>query len=327
MAELQELADWLVRWLQDDESLRLTVLAGVALAVFILSLVAAQRLRAWADPVKRRLDAQAAEYEAVVGAVNQARDPNTLRLLERLGRGLVPLDARKRSRITTKLTQAGYRSSRASALFYAAKIIGLVIVPLIVGGTLFALDMEQEMLLMLTALSLLIGLLLPDSWLAKRVRKRQGVLRRALPDALDLMVVCVEAGLGLNAAIQRVAAEMKRQHPELAHEFNTTMVQIRAGLDTRTALEDMVLRTGLEEIKGLVNTLVQALRFGTGIATTLRVFSDEMRDKRLKSAEEQAAKVSNKMLLPIGLFMIPAFLIIAIGPPLIELGKRFSGGL
>ncbi|NBC46460.1 MAG: type II secretion system F family protein [Gammaproteobacteria bacterium] len=327
MAELQELADWLTRWLQDEESLRLTVLAGVALIVFVLSLIAAQRLRAWADPVKRRLEAQAAEYEAVVGAVSQARDPNTLRLLERLGRGLVPLDARKRSRIATKLAQAGYRSNRAAALFYAAKIIGLVVLPVIVGGTLLFLGMEPDVLLLLTALSLLIGVLLPDSWLAKRVRKRQGVLRNALPDALDLMVVCVEAGLGLNAAIQRVASEMKRQHPELSNEFNITIVQIRAGLDTKVALEDMVPRTGLDEIKGLVSTLVQALRFGTGIATTLRVFSDEMRDKRLKAAEEQAAKVANKMLLPIGLFMIPAFLIIALGPPLIELGKRFSGGL
>ncbi|MBK5931121.1 type II secretion system F family protein [Halochromatium salexigens] len=323
---LASLTEALNRWAENVDLLRLGVVGGSALAVFLISLVIAWLMRAWNDPVKRRLDAQVAEYEAAIGAVTPDRDPNTLRLLERLGQGLVPLDARKRGRIVIKLTQAGFRSNRAAPIFFATKIVGMLVLPLVVGVSLWLLGMDQSTLFMLVGLTLSIGLLLPDSWLAKRVRKRQTVLRRALPEALDMMVVCVEAGLGLTAAIQRVAREIDHQHPELAKEFTLTMVQMRAGLDTKTALEDMVQRAGVEEIKSLVGTLIQAIRFGTSIANTLRIFSDDMRDKRLKAAEEQAAKVGNKMLIPIGLFMIPAFLIIAVMPPIMDIGRSFSGG-
>jgi tight adherence protein C len=326
MEMLESLADALNRWAEQTDLLRLGVVSGSALAVFLVSLVIAWAMRAWSDPVKRRLDAQIAEYEAAIGAVTPDHDPNTLRLLERLGQGLVPLDARKRRHIVVRLTQAGFRSNRAPPIFFATKIVGMLVLPLVIGVSLWLLEMDQTTLLILVGLTFSIGLLLPDSWLAKRIRKRQTVLRRALPEALDMMVVCVEAGLGLTAAIQRVAKEIEHQHPELSKEFTLTMVQMRAGLDTKTALEDMVQRTGVDEIKSLVGTLVQAIRFGSSIANTLKIFSDDMRDKRLKAAEEQAAKVGNKMLLPIGLFMIPAFLIIAIAPPLISIGESFSGG-
>jgi len=318
--------DWLRQWAREHDLLRLGVIGGVWLLAFLIIIGIAQRVRAWADPIKRRIDLQVAEYEATVGAVTGDRDPNTLRLLERLGQGLVPVDAQKRSRILSKLTQAGLRGTRATAFFYAAKVIGLVVLPIVIGVSLLFVDgMPTPTLLMLVMLAVLVGGLLPDSWLAKRVRKRQAELRRSLPDALDMLVICVEAGLGLNAAIQRVADEMALQHPELAREFSLTIIQMRAGLETRAALQDMVERTGSEEIKSLVSTLIQALRFGTGIANTLRVYSEEIRDKRLKAAEEQAAKVSTKMLVPIGLFMIPAFLIIAVGPPLINMARNFGG--
>lgn len=326
MDGLDQLIEMLRQWAQTQDLLRLSVIAGVWLLVFVSVLGIALRIRAWTDPLKRRVDLQIAEYEATLGIATSGRNARALRLLERLGQGLVPLDAGKRGRILTKLTQAGFRSTRATALFYAAKVIGLVLLPIVVGlGLLFVEQMPTATLLMLVMLALAVGGLLPDSWLAKRVRKRQAVLRRSLPDALDMLVICVEAGLGLNAAIQRVAEEMAVQHPELAREFSLTIIQMRAGLETRAALEDMVQRTGSEEIKSLVSTLIQAMRFGTGIANTLRVYAEEMRDKRLKAAEEQAAKASTKMLIPIGLFMLPAFLIIAVGPPLINLARNFSG--
>ncbi|MEA3640846.1 MAG: type II secretion system F family protein [Lamprobacter sp.] len=320
------LSDSLNRWAENADLLRLGVVLSSALAVFLISLVIAWLIRAWSDPVKRRLDAQVAEYEAAIGTVTPDRDPNTLRLLERLGQGLVPLDVRKRSRIVIKLSQAGFRSNRAAPIFFASKIVGLLVLPLVVGASLWLLGMDRNMILMLSLLTLSIGILLPDYWLVKRVRKRQTVLRRALPEALDMMVVCVEAGLGLTATIQRVAKEIEHQHPQLSNEFTLTMVQMRAGLDTKTALEDMVQRTGVDEIKSLVGTLIQAIRFGTSIANTLRIFSDDMNDKRLKAAEEQAAKVGNKMIIPIAVFMIPAFLIIAIAPPLLDMGNYFGGG-
>ena len=128
------LIEALNRWAENVDLLRLGVIMGSALAVFLISLFIAWQMRAWTDPVKRRLDAQVAEYEAAIGAVTPDRDPSTLRLLERLGQGLVPLDARKRRRIVVKLTQAGLRSNRAAPLFYATKIVGLLILPVVFGS-------------------------------------------------------------------------------------------------------------------------------------------------------------------------------------------------
>ncbi|MFP4077402.1 MAG: hypothetical protein ACLFTD_13125, partial [Halochromatium sp.] len=158
MELLASLIEALNRWVEDADLLRLGVIAGVALAVFLISLVIAWLIRAWSDPVKRRLDAQIAEYEAAIGAVTPDRDPNTLRLLERLGQGLVPLDARKRRRIVIKLTQAGFRSNRAAPIFYATKIVGMLVLPLVIGASLWLLDMDQEILLMLVGLTFSVGL-------------------------------------------------------------------------------------------------------------------------------------------------------------------------
>jgi len=156
------------------------------------------------------------------------------------------------------------------------------------------------------------------------VRRRQRHLRHALPDALDLMVVCAEAGLGLNAAIKRVADEMGVQHPELAEELDLVMMQTRAGMDSRSALKELERRTGLDDIRAFVTTLLQALRFGTSIAQSLRIFSDDMRDKRLQQAQEKAARLSLTMLMPIALCMLPMFFVILLGPSLISLHKAFT---
>ena len=162
---------------------------------------------------------------------------------------------------------------------------------------------------------------LPDLWVARKARKRKDKLRKGLPDALDLMVVCTEAGLGLNAAIQRVSEEIEIQHTDLAEELQLVMMQIRAGMDNRTALKELELRTGVDDIRAFVTTLIQSMRFGTSIADSLRVFSEEMRDKRLQRVQEAAAKLSVKMLGPIGLFIFPSFLLIAIGPAVMTLMK------
>jgi hypothetical protein len=139
-------------------------------------------------------------------------------------------------------------------------------------------------------LALPIGLILPDYILVKLIRKRQSAVRRGLPDVLDMLVVCSEAGMGLNAAIQRVALEMDIQHPILADELKTTMLHMGAGMDGRTALQELANRTGLDEMRSLAATLQQAMRFGTSISETLRAYSEEMRNKRLEAAQEQAAQ-------------------------------------
>ena len=134
---------------------------------------------------------------------------------------------------------------------------------------------------------------------------------------MDLLVVCVEAGLGLAAAIQRVADELAISHPELASELFIVNAEIRAGVERVRALQGLADRTGLDDIRGLVSLLAQSLRFGTSVAETLRVYSDEFRDKRMQRAEEQAAMIGTKLIFPLVLFLFPSFFLVMIGPAIL----------
>ena len=169
------------------------------------------------------------------------------------------------------------------------------------------------------------GMLLPNIILSKMVEKRGKALTHGFPDALDLLVVCVESGLGLAAAIQRVSDELGVSHPELAFELSTVNSEIRMGVQREQALRNLADRTGLEDIRGLVGLLIQTMRFGTGIADTLRVYSEEFRDKRTQKAEEQAAKMGTKLVFPLVLFMFPIFFIVAIGPAVLRIIDAFTG--
>jgi tight adherence protein C len=139
-------------------------------------------------------------------------------------------------------------------------------------------------------------------------------LRNGFPDALDLLVVCIEAGLGLGAAIERVARDLEVSHNELAEELRLVNVEMRAGVERPTALRNLAERTGLADIRGLVGLLVQTMRFGTSVADALRVYSEEFRDKRMQKAEEQAALIGTKLIFPLVTCLFPAFFIVAVGP-------------
>jgi tight adherence protein C len=154
--------------------------------------------------------------------------------------------------------------------------------------------------------------------------KRLKLLRHGFPDALDMLVVCVEAGLGMSQALQRVSDELTVSHPELAMELALVNAEIRAGVDRVIALKNLAERTGLEDIRGLVSLLVQTLRFGTSVAESLRVYSDEFRDKRMQKAEELAAKMGTKLIFPLIVFLFPGFFVIAIGPAVIALIDVFG---
>jgi tight adherence protein C len=167
-------------------------------------------------------------------------------------------------------------------------------------------------------------LLLPNFVLHKLTDKRIRALTNGFPDALDLLVVCVESGLGLAAAIQRVADELGVSHPELAFELALVNAEIRVGVQREQALKNLADRTGLEDIRGLVGLLVQTMRFGTGVADALRVYSEEFRDKRTQKAEEQAAKMGTKLVFPLVLFMFPIFFIVAVGPAVLRIIDAFA---
>jgi tight adherence protein C len=276
------------------------------------------------DPVKKRVGEVKDEHRrSGLGD----RPHATEQLVERLGGIIQPKkgDDKRVGNIAKQLRYAGYNRASAVRLFFGARLLSIVALPvLVVIGSVGtgAASFNDALVYALGAAAL--AYVLPDLWLSRKARKRQERIRRGLPDALDLMVVCAEAGLGLNAAIQRVANEIEIQHPDLAGELQLMMMQTRAGIDVRTALKDFDERTNIDDIRSFVTTLLQSMRFGTSIAESLRIYSEEMRDKRLQRAQELAAKLSIKMLAPIALCIMPAFLLVAIGPAIISLTQMMQ---
>jgi len=325
--------DWFIQlnirissWLDDPEVLQWAFFAGLGLLVFLLFMLIGRQIQRRFDPIKERIETFATEGSLTSAQrLNLDQEARGQRLLERLGRGLAPSDAFKSSKTNLRLAQLGYRRQRDIQAFYGVKIATAIGLPLFALSIFILLGKPLQSVLPIAAIALPLGLIAPDYWLTKKFKKRQAALKRALPDALDMLVVCTEAGLGLNAGIQRIALEMDIQHPELADELKTTMLHMGAGMDSRTALQGLAQRTDLEEMRSLVSTLHQAMRYGTSVAETLRAYSEEMRDKRLEFAQEQAAKVGVKMLIPIALFMLPSVMLVVMGPPMIKLLSSLGG--
>jgi tight adherence protein C len=209
--------------------------------------------------------------------------------------------------------------------FYLIKVGLAVVAPTLVYiVSRFLPGMSGTSVTMYMIVAAAVGLLAPNIVLDKMVESRLKKLRHGFPDALDLMVVCVEAGLGLNQTLQRVADELMVSHPELSLELALVNSEMRAGVDSVSALKSLADRTGLEDIRGLVSLLVQTIKFGTSVGESLRVYSAEFRDKRMQKAEEMAAKIGTKMIFPLIVFMFPGFFVVAIGPAVIALMKVFG---
>jgi tight adherence protein C len=210
-------------------------------------------------------------------------------------------------------------------VFYAIKTLLAIVLPFLVFACArFFPEIGTQTIAIYAMMGAGIGLLAPNYVLHKMVQSRMKRLRQGFPDALDLLVVCVEAGLGLGQALQRVADELMVSHPELSVELATVTAEMRASVPRETALKNLADRTGLADIRGLVGLLVQSMRFGTSVADALRVYSEEFRDKRMQAAEEQAAKMSTKLIFPLVLCMFPVFFIVAIGPAVLRLIDVFA---
>ena len=223
------------------------------------------------------------------------------------------------SRFRARLVHAGYRKERAVEIFFGAKIaLGLVLasLPLLVAW-LRASPMSSSKVLAIVLGA--VGFYAPNMWLRSRVRGRQLAIVRALPDTLDLMVTCVEAGLGLEAALQRITHEIGLSSPVLASELRQTVMEIQAGVARADAFRRLAERTGLEELRTLSAMLIQTEMFGTSIARALRVHSDGMRVRRTHRAEEKGATVSVKMMLPLILCILPALFTVILGPALVRI--------
>lgn len=287
---------------------------------FLLVLGISLLLLAAADPVRRRLDRLAGHVEPQHKAVARV-----LHVLAPVNKYLLPARDRERGRIEKQLAYAGFRAPNALQVFYSIKTgLALVFLCAMVVSSLWLPTLPTLQLLVYALLAAFAGLVLPNFVLEHLVKRRQKRLRDGFPDALDMLVVCVEAGLGLTASIQRVADELRFSHPELAAELSLVTAEMRAGVDREVALKGLADRTGLEDIHGLVSLLLQTLKFGTSIADTLRVYAEEFRDKRMQRAEEQAAKIGTKLVFPLVLCLFPSFFVVAVGPAVIRFIQVFS---
>ena len=213
------------------------------------------------------------------------------------------------------LARAGFRRPEAQSAILAARVLLIVVLESVVIFTGF----YQNNPIFILLIALVLGYMAPDFWLTYRVKERQQQIRLALPDALDLLVICVEAGLGLDQSLLYISQELKLAHPALCEEFDIVNAEVNVGKTRIEAMRSLAERTGVEDLKGLVATLIQTDRFGTSVAKALRVHSDELRTRRRQRAEEMAAKTAVKMVIPLVFFIFPALFVVTLGPAVISL--------
>ncbi len=230
------------------------------------------------------------------------------------------------SGVRLRFLQAGFRDGNAIRIFYAIKSLLTFVVPTIVYVVLWRFGPPMTTIKMVSYVLgvAALGYYLPDFFVRFRTNTRVQAMQDTLPDMIDLLIICTESGLGIDAAITRVARDSARTSPLLSQEFYLTSLEIRAGAGRVTALRNMALRTNLEDLRGFVSMLIQADKFGTSIADSLRIQSEMMRVKRMQRAEEKAAKVPVKMLLPLILFIFPVLMIVLIGPAIMQMSALFS---
>ncbi|MGK5080386.1 type II secretion system F family protein [Janthinobacterium sp. HLX7-2] len=228
----------------------------------------------------------------------------------------VPEEGWDESPIRIRFINAGWRKSYAPGLFYAAKTGLTLLLPLLAYLLLRHGDHNFFLWLISAAAA---GYYLPNIWLKHCLKERQREIFETFPDALDLMTVCVEAGLAMDAALARVAQEIGMKSEILAEELQLVTLELRAGSAKDKALRNLALRTGVEDVDSLVTLLIQAERFGTSIAASLRVQSDQLRTKRRQRAEETAAKIALKLLFPLIFFIFPSLMVVLMGPAILQI--------
>ena len=238
------------------------------------------------------------------------------KVLKPLGE-ILPRSPEEMSRQEKRLAQAGIRRRDAPYILYGIKIALALI--LIVVFTMAAPPKTNVVLAI--ALAVLFGALIPDIIVSRLIKNRKESLQRALPDALDLAVVSVEAGLGLDQSLVRIGQELKKVYPALSDELNLYSLEVNAGRKRADAMRNLGQRTEVDDIKSFVTVLIQTDRFGTSVAQSLRVFADSMRTKRRQRAEEHAAKMGVKMIPPIVFFIFPAIFVVVLGPAAIQFAR------
>jgi tight adherence protein C len=219
-----------------------------------------------------------------------------------------------------RLTRAGYRGESAIKVFYGCKVL----TPLLLCVICFVTNLASVGPFFVYASALGLGFLAPDFWLGRMIKTRQKKMQKGLPDVLDLLVICIEAGLSLDQATARTSTELKGAQPELCDEFGVLVLEQRAGRARADAWKHMGERTGVESLRNLVSVLVQSEQFGTSVAKTLRQHADSLRQQRIQQVEEMAAKTSVKLIFPLVFFIFPALFLVVLGPAVITMMEQFQ---
>lgn len=260
----------------------------------------------------------------------QTIEADSASLAERLAEPiskLIPPSAKGAHKLQKELMQAGFRSSMAPAVYRATQVLMMIGFPLLIFmvWTILARPLNGALVPLVCAFA--VGFILPRFMLNRMMASRKLRITWGLADALDLMVITMEAGLGLNAAMVKVCEELKEVHPDISKEFELANLEIRVGRERSEALRNLADRSGVEDLNSLVGMLIQADRFGTSIARAVRVYSDSLRTKRRQRAEQAAQKAAFKLLLPLGGFLFPTMFIVILGPAMLNIIDMLGGGV
>jgi len=310
----------LVNLLGNADAGRQGVVFLLAVAIFFVGVTGLLLLARRFDPLRSRVDSLMIQDTAQESAMERWSEK-----MDRIAHVFLPKNQALQKSTKDRLSHAGYRSRNSLAVYYFIRSLAIIALPALVL-LLYPLfpKIEPQKIVLYAAMAGIVGMIAPSYFLDKKIARQQRLIRNGLPDAIDLLVVCTEAGLGLNAALLRVAEVIVEIHPVLAEELLLVTSEMRAGVDRNQAMANLARRTGVEDIKGLVTVLAQSMRFGTSIGQTLRIYAEEFRDKRMQKADEEAAKLATKMIFPLVLCILPSFFIIAMGPAVIKAMAVFS---
>jgi len=303
--------------------LPLLVFLSITLAVWAVLSALADRKNGAEDRLRRIMNPAVGRKQAEekVAGRQEKFQAQVTKAANKLGQSLRPSDEEELGKVRLKLLNAGFRNENAVAILFGAKLI-LMLLGLAITFPIVALKygMTRNAFTM-TAVAGGIGFYLPGLLVASRKKKRFESIFLGLPDALDLMVVCVEAGLGLDAAMRRVATELATSCPVLCEEFAISNFQLQMGRPRKDVLRDLGLRTGVDDMRSLAAVIIQAEKFGSSIGSALRVQSDAMRLRRRQYAEERAAKTAVKIMIPLILFIFPGVFVVLVGPAGIQIAN------
>jgi len=325
---LEETSSLLAELSSDPVRTIILILVMSSVALFIVGLMT--WMMRWRERVEKRLSGFSGEEKITSNELHQD-GPFDVRWIEPVAKIILPKEGWRRSYLQSKLVQAGLRGNKALHAFLGTKVL---LAAILVSVTLLALPFvtihitKVNPLLPMVFLVLLaiVGFYLPNALLERRIRHRQLLITEGFPDAMDMLMVCVEAGMGLDSAVQRVGEEISYSHPPLGEEFTVLALELRAGKGRSEAFRAFADRTGVEIVRSFVALLLQAERYGTSVATTLREYSDEMRTKRIQIAQEKAAKLPVKLVFPVMFFIFPAIFMVVFAPAVLQIYRQLIAG-